>query len=156
MPLLVKVLSISQGDVLEVGTGMFSTPLLHWLCLDQNRNLVSYESQPKWFDMNKAFQSKTHKMFLVDDWGKADIERFWSVAFVDHEPAHRRIEEIKKLADYAQFVVIHDTQPEENKWYKYDRVFPLFKYSYTYTKDKPFTTVVSNFYDVGRLLIDTK
>ena len=49
-PLLIKVMQITSGDVLELGMGMASTPLLHWLCFDTGRNLISYENNKKYYD----------------------------------------------------------------------------------------------------------
>ena len=43
LPLLIKVLQCSEGPVLELGTGLVSTPVLHWLCFDMGRELVSYD-----------------------------------------------------------------------------------------------------------------
>jgi len=150
-PVLIKVFEHTKGDVLELGMGLFSTPLLHWLCMDQHRKLISLDRQQKYFDLNRRFQSDTHKIYLVEDWNKIDINHSWSFALVDHDPAERRIEEIKKIANNTQYVIVHDTDPKENKYYHYDQIYPLFKYRYDYTLCSPNTTVLSNFFDLDFL-----
>jgi len=45
IPVLIKILNISEGPVLELGTGLNSTPVIHWICNGQNqRHIESYES----------------------------------------------------------------------------------------------------------------
>ena len=151
MPILTKLIYQTSGDVLELGMGLYSTPLLHWLCFDQGRRLVSFDSQQQYYDINKNFQSDLHEVNLIDDWNKADIVHPWSIAFVDHEPAHRRIEDIKRLAYCSLYVVVHDTEPRDNKFYRYDKIFPLFKYRFDYTKNEPNTSVFSNYIDLNFL-----
>ena len=77
-PVLIKVFEHTKGDVLELGMGLFSTPLLHWLCLDQNRNLVSLDRQQKYFDLNKRFRSDIHKIYLVEDWNKIETDDYYA------------------------------------------------------------------------------
>jgi len=151
-PVLIKIMQITNGDVLELGMGMGSTPLLHWLCFDKGRNLVSYENNKEWFEMHKHFHKDWHEINFVEDWDKIEIEKQWSVALVDHSPARRRQLEIKRLAKYAKYVIVHDTQPEDNHFYKYHWAFPKYKYQWTYKKAKPWTTVLSNFVNVGGIL----
>ena len=50
IPLLVRVFDKSEGDILEVGTGYYSTLLLHWLANTSRRYLYSYESDKYWYD----------------------------------------------------------------------------------------------------------
>ena len=44
LPLLTRAFDESEGPVLEMGTGYFSTLYLDWLCSAFGRKLVSYES----------------------------------------------------------------------------------------------------------------
>jgi hypothetical protein len=44
IPLLIRVFDISEGDVLEVGTGWFSTLVLHWLAHIYKRQVYSYST----------------------------------------------------------------------------------------------------------------
>lgn len=150
-PILIKIMQMTRGDVLELGMGNFSTPLLHNLCLDMGRNLVSYENDKKYYDMHVHFHKPHHKLHFVEDWDKIDLNQEWSVAFVDHSPAKRRRVEIRRLVNNAEYVLVHDTQPEDDKFYRQSAMFELYKYRYDYTKIKPHTTVLSNFHDLTTL-----
>lgn len=145
-------IDLDNTDVLELGMGPFSTPLLHWLCFDDDRKLFSYDNDPKYIEMNRRFRSDWHTVELVEDWNTVAMDRFWSVAFVDHRPAGRRYHDIKRLAKQAFIVVVHDTEPENNRFYAYHRAFVKYKYRYDWTKAKPHTTLLSNFIDFKRIL----
>jgi len=58
--LLTRVFDKSQGDVLELGTGYFSTLLLHWLATVAKRRVVSYETQKHWYERARRWQSEFH------------------------------------------------------------------------------------------------
>jgi hypothetical protein len=49
-PLLTAVLA-TDGPVLELGCGDFSTPLLHAICAKQNRLLVSTDTDKAWLEL---------------------------------------------------------------------------------------------------------
>lgn len=150
-------MDISNGLVLELGIGLSSTPILHWLCFDKKRGLVSYEGDGEYYRMFKHYRTPSHKIIHVKDWDKIDIEHErWSVVLVDHSPHDRRRKEAVRVANNADFVILHDTEPRWERLYGYndtkDGAFPLFKYSYTYTKAVPYTSVLSNYIDVGKIL----
>jgi len=153
MPVLVKIMEISSGPVLELGMGAFSTPLLHMLCFNKGRKLHSYEGDQRYFDMHGNFRSDFHQIDFAEDWDKINIEDTqWGVAFVDHE-ANRRSPEVKRLVSNAKYVIIHDSDPDCDKYYNFSSIYPLFQYRFDYTKAKPHTTVLSNFIDVSQLEI---
>lgn len=151
-PILIKVMEMTSGPVLELGIGPNSTPLLHWLCYVSGRKLVSYESDRGWFDQHKHFHRPHHELHFVEDWDNINIDGPWSLAFIDHKPASRRRKEVYRLVNNSQFVVVHDTQPEDNHFYRHERAFARFKYRFNYTKNKPHTSVLSNFVDVEKVL----
>ena len=149
VPLLVRVFDISRGDVLEVGTGYYSTLLLHWLASLTERNLFSYESHRRWYKKALQWQSPLHQVFYCPNWDEADFDqRHWGMAFMDHSPGYRRPREVARLANLAEYIVIHDTQPQIGKEYQFSQTWGLFKYVYHYTKIVPYTTVVSNFHEL--------
>ena len=60
-PVLVKILAITDGPVLELGCGWGSTPLLHKLCKEQNRMLITVEDNMDWMARFKEqFESDSH------------------------------------------------------------------------------------------------
>lgn len=157
MPVVARFLEETEGPVLELGMGLYSTPLLDLLCHEEKRELVSYDDDKEWYSQNKEWESDYHKVFLIDNYDEADIEnRHWSVVLVDHKPAIRRITEVKRLANKADYIIIHDTEPECDKFFKYSRIYPLFKYKFHYSKTRPHTTILSNFYDPAKIYSKSK
>lgn len=152
LPILIKVLNISAGPVLEMGTGIYSTPYLHWACFE-TRKLVSYENDQKYMRYFRDYQNTWHDLILVENWDQADIEKPWAVAFIDHASGLRRKQDIKRLANFAQYIIVHDTEPEADNDYKYTEIYPLFKYRYDFTLSPAHTSVLSNFVDLGKLEI---
>lgn len=151
IPMLVKTFELSEGDVLELGTGYFSTGILRWLCQMARRILYSYESDDFWYQKAIRKPVEFHKVIKIDrDWSEAKIERHWGMALVDHSPDETRWKEIKRLASFAEYIVIHNTNPKEAKHYGYEKIWKLFKYRYNYTKLNPNTTVVSNFHNLDK------
>jgi hypothetical protein len=159
LPILMKIMEKTDGPVLELGMGLFSTPYLHWACIDKRRKLVSYENHKDFAELFIMDDKREvgndysyHEVKVVEnnDWEHIDISGHWSVALVDHNPGPRRREEMKRLADSCDYVVVHDTDPKNDWYYKYSEYFPLFKYRYD-TKVYPMTTVLSNFIDLSTL-----
>ena len=143
MPMILKVMLNSTGPVLEAGGGPYSTPLLHWLCKIQGRDLVTYEDTPLFYEMCHMFTSRHHKIIFVEDWDTMDFNTHWGVVFIDHHPALRRGTDVLNFKDKADYIIMHDTQAEAE--YDYARVWEHFKYRYDYKDVMPWTSVVSNF-----------
>ena len=143
--MLIKIVLKSRGDVVEVGSGFFSTPLLHWLCKGMNRKLITYESDPDYFKFAKKFQSLGHTIRLIENWDEMDFKTHRGVVFIDHVP-ERRSTDILNFKDKADYIVIHDTEADS---YNYETVWSHFKYRYDWKDCRPWTSVVSNFNDVS-------
>jgi len=143
-PILAACVARTQGPVLELGCGEYSTPMLHFLC--NGRRLVSLEDDPDWINKYKELETNWHTLQFVDKWADARIidEVKWDVAFVDHAPAEQRIQEIKRLKNLAKHIVIHDTE-NPNGIYKYDSILPEFKFRFDFKKWSTWTSVVSMF-----------
>ena len=141
IPMLIKAVQMTDGPVMELGAGMFSTPLLHWLCYENNRKLATYEINDRYAKFAKGFSSKNHQIFHVSDYGEIDTETHWDVVLVDHS-TDERAKDIIRLKDKANYIVIHDTHSNA---YGYDKIWKHFKYIHHWKFTKPFTSVVSNF-----------
>ena len=151
LPVLMEVMRRTTGDVLELGPGVFSTPILHWLCEKQRRNLLTIESDKKWlYFCMKYYRTEYHKFMYAPTWDEAKtaINKQWDVALIDHSPSGRRITEIAQLANLVKYIVIHDADAMKDKEYHYPEIYPLFKYRYNFTEVEPATTVLSNFVDL--------
>jgi hypothetical protein len=155
MPVLVKLLNITSGPVLELGMGPCSSPVMHLLCADKERKLVSYESSKKYFDGHQKFKTPLHEVIYVENekWEDVDIENtYWSVVLVDQTTSKRKDTAIR-LAQHADYVILHDSNGRFDSRYRYSEVYPHYKYRYIYHKLSPHTTVVSNFIDVSQLVV---
>jgi hypothetical protein len=151
LPLLVRVFDKSEGDVLEIGTGYFSTLVLKWLCTITGRKLYSYETKEFWYKRAVEKNNEFHEVVYAPDLDKVDFtNKHWGLVLIDHGPNRRRVVEIEKLANHCDYMVIHDTQPcakdkDLPADYHYEKIWHLFKYRYDYKKILPWTSVVSNF-----------
>ncbi len=150
LPALMKVINISDGPVLELGMGMFSTPYLHFACYPKRR-LASYENDKEVYNWLNIFKSDYHEIHLVEDWDKIDLFGHWSTVLVDHNPTSRRREEIKRLAQSADYIVVHDTNPRLDRKYKFSEIYPLFKFRKDFNREKPYTSILSIFKNLSSL-----
>ena len=152
LPVLMKVMNNTSGDVLELGPGVFSTPVLHWMCESQRRNLLTVENDAKWsWFCRQFFESKLHKHLLVRNWNDAKeaIDKEWDVVLVDHSPSERRVVEIALLANKAKYLVLHDADPGKDVTdYHYSTIYPLFKHKYLFTEADHNVALLSNFVDL--------
>jgi hypothetical protein len=144
LSVLIDYIEKTNGDVLETGIGMGSTPVLHELC--RGRKLVSYEDNPGFYDGFVRFKTDEHEIILVTDWNTIPIEKHWSLAFIDNSPTGERRRLITRIKDFADYIIVHDSEPAVDRFYLYKGAFSLFKYRKDYIDVKPWTTVLSNKY----------
>jgi len=146
MGVLVKALSLSQGTVLELGAGLYSTPILHWICKEQNRKLITYENDPLFHKLARSFRSPNHKIKWVDSWDDMDFKSRYGVVFIDHHPEGRRGTDVINFKDSAEYIIVHDSNRVEK--YNLEEAFDDFKYVHTWKECKPWVTIASNFKDL--------
>lgn len=144
LPVLIEVVTKTNGPILELGGGANSTPYLHWACFNTKRKLVTYDNEEKYFDQIKAYEDDFHEVHLVKDWNKVDFGDYWSVAFVDHHPNLERKNSVRRLANICDYIIIHDTERKWRHKFQYEEIYPLFKYRYDYKKVLPHTTILTN------------
>jgi len=155
LPILAAFAARTQGPVLEMGTGYYSTPVLHGIC--HLRRLVSIDNNGPFMQQFLDLRSPFHEFHHVPDWNAWDgklIETPWDVAFVDHAPGERRAIDIEKLRRWARFIVVHDTHPDAVKELGFEPLFSSFRYRLDYTRLVPWTTVLSDKADPCRVLVD--
>ena len=150
LPVLIKAMQFTTGDVVECGCGHYSTPFLHWACFDQNRMLKSYEGDEEWYNLFTRFQSKNHLLQHVTDWDSIDLSTPIGLALIDHQPDERRWKEAQRLL-HADLVILHDAEEKHEAAYGYDKLKGLFQYTWMYRKAKPMTGVASNTIDCREL-----
>lgn len=149
-PMLMKALSVTDGPVLEMGSGIFSTPLLHWICSVTKRPLVTIEHYPHYFDFANKFKTDWHDVRLVDPNVQFKPEGHYAVVFIDHSPKKPRTrgDDALLFKDCADLIVLHDAGVDGHKKYGYDQLYPQFKYRHDWNECWPSTTVLSQTVDV--------
>ena len=147
MPLLIRAVLATRGPVLELGAGLYSTPLLHWLAAENRRKLVTYEKYPEYYEFAQLFKSRTHAVQRIDDWMAIDTKTHWSVVLIDQDS--KRAQTAILLKNNADIIILHDS---DHPSCGYHAVYPHFTYRYDWTFCKPHTTAVSNTMDVRTLL----
>ena len=156
---LIACVNKTKGDVLELGMGLFSTPFLHYICTGQKRNLLSLENDPGWLRhfagsdfMHFLYRNEYHKIEQVDVYEDSPlIDKEWDVVLVDQTPDLSRKETVKKLANKAKYIIIHDSNEQWERVYNYSEIYPLFKYKRVWDLDDRHATVLSNFEDLSDL-----
>lgn len=134
--LLWKALSLTLGPVVEFGSGYGSTPFLRQFCVFAGRDFYSYDSNFDW-------AQKTGSTY-IDDWDKLVLPVRPSVLFLDHAPGERRKVDLKKYANIAEIIVIHDTEPTGAGDYQVRPLFSLFQHCADDPSDAAWTTILSN------------
>jgi hypothetical protein len=149
LPALMRALALSDGPVLELGMGLFSTPYLHYACALAGRYLASYENDGGWASIFSTYHTGEHDIFVTNDWDTTRIDREWDVALVDHSPSERRVHDIRRLAKWTRYIIAHDSNGRWEKHYHYSTIYPLFRYRTDWTGDGRHAVVLSNFVDLG-------
>ena len=154
LPVLMKVMEISDGPVLELGSGYYSTVYLHWACFNAKRPLTTIESKWQYYREIKNLRCDWHDIQHVKKWKHAEqyYKKDWSVVLVDQGPGYNRGPSAAQLT-HADYVVLHDSDEDS---YGYSKIYPLFKYRFDYHPAEnctPGTTVLSNKHDLTDLLV---
>jgi len=152
-PLIAAVLE-TEGDVIELGMGDYSTPLLHEIVKYQrsvgiNRNLFSYENHREWLNNFIDLENAYHHITFVNKWENISLIKC-SVVFIDHAPAERRIIDIERWRHHADIIVVHDT--DKLKYYGYEPILSSFKYRNTYERYAKSTTIVSDRININNVI----
>ena len=144
---LIKAIEKTKGDILEMGTGVFSTPYLRYVCMLSGRKLVSYENYKDWYKFMLKYwtSNENHEINFIDKYSDAPIDREWDVVLIDQTPDSSRAEEAIRLKDKAKYIILHDANPSNDKVTHYSTVYPHFKYRTDWTGDKNKAVVLSNF-----------
>jgi hypothetical protein len=108
---------ITNGDILEFGTGHNSTGLIRSLIEGSDRKLISYENNYDWYTlMKKTYpENKNHQYIYIDE-TKTNWESVisvlpklnFSVVFIDQSPWDARRITMEHFRDTSEYVLIHD------------------------------------------------
>ena len=151
-PALAGIMHNTEGPVLEMGAGDFSTQLLHALCMNTDRKLYTCDLAKETLNLFQYMVKSWHKFIHVTEasmWDNiGNEEEHWGVVFIDHLPKERRAVELQRLRDKVDVFVVHDTNDES---FGLEEVLSSFKYRSTFTHYTPHTTVVSDTVDIEKL-----
>jgi hypothetical protein len=161
---------VTDGAILELGSGWYSTPMAHRIAQSQHRYVLTADCDPNWLKLFTMFATSTHDFYLVNvtckrpiltpyaldtrivtivsDWASVGHQRNnWSVIFVDHAPLTQRYIDLERLRSQADLLVIHDTEHiAPNKVHNQTNILRSFPFSYSFadsTWSKASTDVVS-------------
>lgn len=126
----------TTGPILEVGAGLFSTPVLHGFCKRNKRLLYTVERDPEWLAKFEEYKSDFHVISPEEpplDW--------FSLALIDG-PEDQRVWWIDQWGWRIEYLILHDADPG----HKYPTDF--FIHKRTDQRLIPRTMVVSHFSSV--------
>lgn len=142
IPVLIKLFGITDGPIMEIGTGVYSTPILHWLCHPTKRKLVSYENNADFIALAKEYKSSYHLIKYIDDYRNIIADCHYSIILIDHAE-HYRGETAVNLSHSADYIVLHDADRVRKN--AYHLIPAAFQYYRNYEFVQPWTGVASNF-----------
>ena len=148
IPVLIKIFGISDGPIMELGAGVYSTPILHWLCSETKRTLITYESDQEFISFAKEFESEFHTVKHISSYLDISNTDNYGMIFIDHA-GHTRGYTAIHFKNSADYVIIHDSNVIRKN--KYQLAFPEFKYRKDFTQYEPWTTVLSNTKELDNL-----
>lgn len=166
VPALTACLAATTGPVLEVGAGIWSTPILHAACAPTRRHLLTMEGKPEWLARFLPMATPWHELRAVGDWTKWEVPcgpsllhwdgpaagspeagtrpgvalmrpARWALAFVDHGYAPRG-PVVAALRGHADIVVMHDS---ECHYCGYTAGLAGYDWVYTHAHSPTWTTI---------------
>lgn len=160
MSFFLTAVAHTNGPILELGAGDYSTPLLHAVCSREKRYLMTADTSMgllcNFLDLQRSWHAFCYVPVYEDDlelnakperWDNVGGEIDWSVVIVNHRPGERRVKDIERLRSRAEIFVIHDTQ---EKGYGYQAILESFKYVVVDQRYATQTIMVSDTIDVSQ------
>jgi len=131
LPVLMEYVLKTEGPILEIGSGMFSTQFLD--IFSDHRPVVTVEQNKKWIPKEK----KHEWVLTLEDAFKLHDQ--YDVILFDG-PLPRQL---SSVVGHGKFIVVHDANDPQ-----YGYAWHLFKYSKLYDRNWPTTMVLSNEVDL--------
>lgn len=106
--------SKTTGDILELGVGFGSTPLLKEIAKSQNRKLVSVDNNLEWINKMKETcpEDSLHTYIYTNNWCGtiSDLAKRsnWSIVFIDQHPWEARAISLYAFREISDYVIVHD------------------------------------------------
>lgn len=101
---LVRAALAAEGDLLELGCGDYSTPLLAEIARHKGVDLFVVSSASEW----AARYAGMARVSIVPTWERVSLPRAGMVLLDNEELTRDRIRHLPRLAALAPVVVVHD------------------------------------------------
>lgn len=132
---LVKAALSTPGDILELGCGDYSTPILAAIAHHRGDRLVVHASDPAWA---KRYEGVADEIVIVS-WATWKPSGKWGLVFLDNEEhAPQRIQRLPQLRPFCDVVVMHDAS-QAMQCVEYGAQIAGFKSAEMYEKYEPWT-----------------
>lgn len=142
LPLLKRCLDATQSAIIELGSGLYSTPLLCEYAAENGRVFLSFDNNKEWSEQTGAIHV---------DWNSNEWIRNCGVVFIDEAPAEHRKVSIEAFRNIADVIIVHDTQPSADYVYGLSDILKTFKYRIDLTPEgNPNSTALSNTIDLTK------
>ena len=142
----------SVRSILEVGSGFYSTPLLHAFCAGSKAEHVILESNGQWRENVANLFDVEVLAFDVNELPDDIVQRHWDLAFIDCLVESTRAQHALALKDNADVIVLHDSNPDWNMAYEYSAIIPSWKHSHHFTETYPHTLLLTDSDDIWHTL----
>lgn len=146
LPVLLYLLNKTDGPILELGAGEFSTRQIH---LHAKSHITTVETNIHWMIRYADLASDNHKFLLLGEpecyMFHANDKEHYGLVFIDSINWELREHAIKNYSKQADYIIIHDADFGK-KIMSFD-----FKYKSEYKQDgldSPTVMIASNFYEV--------
>lgn len=161
MPVLAAAVAMSDGPVIEFGTGWGSTPMLHMMCGMRGRFLVSMDTDEAWARTfgDGYFCPRRHefkvlapatlgvvkRVELVEEYARSMAQACqWGVVFVDCAPGEARGRVVMAFKGRAKWIVAHDYDESPTNTNGYGPLKDAFKHRSVMKRMRPWTVVWSD------------
>ena len=143
----------TQGPILEVGAGYYSTALIS--LYSHTRYCRTMESDRLWLEKVRNFfpvfcdlsKDIGHDFQHVNDYRDAVMEdRAWDIVFIDQGDYHSRAETAQRMKDKSRLVIMHDTEIEG-----LNTALDGYRYRYDLKSILPYTSIGSQVDDLSWL-----
>ena len=113
---LMACVTATEGPILEIGAGDWSTPFLHHYCACVNRALVTVEADKEWAKRYDNLATPFHRIIpepYMPALTSLLLEGRWAVALVDGSPSETRVHQCLLLKYRTEFLIVHDYSGKE-------------------------------------------
>jgi len=166
LPALTLAVQLTEGSVLDLGGGIFSTFILHDMLYSTNRFLLTVDDSANWMGNFHGMENKFHQFRHVTNLKGLfkTIGKEWDVALIDYGTYKGRLFCLKELLPYAKIIILHDYGDEnsDSQWEAHgvslkdvqDAVNEV-EYKTLFNAQAPYTAVLSNFVNIEQKIKDS-